>query len=220
MTARAMRTEPDPCAVMDVTARRARRRDSHCVRDLMPASHNGPRNRQVLVAALVALLCGCAAVDSQASHQQADLKATRSLHGRFSCDPSYVSHNFGLQAPANLATTLGGVECDSAIIDSTAQPTLTVSLERYGMTSVPRVLDVSDGLGITAAGQFSLSKQADCGIDLSSLGRDCDKTSIVLFINTEGDLVAIQTGGVTAGYSLLPTHWYGTRMAIFPRIRP
>jgi hypothetical protein len=186
----------------------------------MQAPLKVPRNRQVLLAALSTLLSGCVAVDSKASHQEVDLKETRSLHGRFSCNPSYVSHNLGLQVPANLAMILGGVECDSAIIDSAAAPTLTVSLERYGMTSVPRVLDANEGLGITAAGQFNLSKPADCGSGVASLGRDCDKTSIDLFINTEGDLVAIQSGGVGGMYSLLPKDWYGTRMAIFPRIRP
>jgi hypothetical protein len=162
------------------------------------------------------LLGACAVVDSKAYRPQIDPTASKVLHGRFSCTPSYVSHAVGFDGPPSLAAIIGGVECDTVLLEAADGPAWTVSLERYGITSVPRRIDAGQGLALNDAGPFSLPTRSNCGSGAS----ECRDARVLVFVDTEGDLVTVQDRGGGGVLTLLPEGLVGRRFAIFPRIRP
>jgi len=163
--------------------------------------------------AIVVMLCGCATLKSSEPQPQMDELRTHDLHGRFSCTPSYVSHAIGYHGPPGLASILGGTECDSATLDYTAGPALTVSLERHGLWSIPRLFDAKAGLA-ESGGKYSLPTTPDCR---DGLPLECGDTRVILFISTEGDLVTTQVRGDEGVLARVPERLIGRMMAIFPR---
>ena len=176
-----------------------------------------PLQRLASMLSLMSMLGACGVVDSRSYHPQIDPTATRLLHGRFSCTASYVSHALGFDGPPSVAEILGGVECDTAIIDAAEGSSWLVSLERYGIVSVPRRIDAAQGLRFTEGGPYSLPVRNNCGSGSSS---GCHDAHSLVFVDTEGDLVTVQERGDDGFLTVLPEGLVGRRFAIFPRIRP
>jgi hypothetical protein len=91
-----------------------------------------------------------------------------------------------------------------------------VSLERYGVSSVPRLIDAHQGLALTESGQFTLPAMTNCG---GGFGSECRDARIRVFVDSHGDLVAMNDRGDAGVLTLLPEGLVGRMIAIFPRIR-
>jgi hypothetical protein len=71
-------------------------------------------------------------------------------------------------------------------------------------------------LKINDEGKIELFTDSDCG-GRDSPGFGCMSETVTLFINPEGDLVTVQSGGGAGVLGILPFGVYGKLVAIFPR---
>ena len=188
----------------------------------MPLTSNGVVSTAALTVAWTLGLAfsiaitGCVAVDSRASHEPIDVVATRALHGQFNCYPYYRSHSIGFVGPPNIPSILGGYQCGTVTLDVDPGHSLKVSYQGSDATSASRIFTAASGLSMTKEGQYMLSRNTECG---GGMAVGCSKQTFLLWLNPEGDLVCVQTGGGGGLFLVVPVGVYGKMMAIFSRIR-
>ena len=172
------------------------------------------------IAATCLFLVGCVGIDSRAEQEPVDKEATRNITGRFLNFCGYCSEMpFGSGAPsfAGLVGVPGAYSANSFSVSFTETGALTFEFEVGGRTVGGRTFQPQDGLHFNEEGKIELLHCRGCEIaDIPAMG--CGSQTVTVFLNPDGDLVAVETGGGAGLLIVVPFAAYGTTMSIFPRV--
>lgn len=164
------------------------------------------------------LVAGCVSVDSRAFREVVAREVTAAVNTEFSNWASYRSKGEFL-ASDTLSGALGmHVEGANTVHVSRPTPeTLTFRFSKDGTDErAVRTYRLNEGLAITREGKFELTSKTACG------GRDspvigCGSRTVTLFVNTEGDLVAVESGGGGGVIGVVPFAMYTKLVAVYSR---
>ena len=190
----------------------------------MQPFHSAPYNTLGLMKATSLLvLCGlfaagCVSVDSRAFKEVVAKEATAAVNAEFSNWASYRSKGEFL-ASDTLSGALGvHVEGANSVHVSRPTPeTLALRFSKDGTDErAARTYRLNEGLSITQEGKFELTSKVACG------GRDspligCGSKTVTLFVNSEGDLVAVESGGGGGVIGVIPFAMYAKLVAVYSR---
>jgi len=168
---------------------------------------------------LLCVLGGCVFIDSRSWKEIIDQNATVSLSGRFSNLASYRSTGI-FPEKNNLAELLGLPDRTSKLVDASFSKDTGLTLSFSNFT---KIYGFAEGLTITNEGRIQLPASSGCEGDNYSIG--CHRKNVIIFVNTQGDLVTIQSG-IGGGFAIIlipipiPIGFYFKNIAIFPRLNP
>jgi hypothetical protein len=166
-------------------------------------------------------LCGCVAIDSRASQEPLDKNATQNISGHFQNYSSYHSEKMGFVGSAKFSDLLEIYgeqnKADSFVITYSENEGLTVQFKEDGRNIFTKKLSPADGLKLNSEGKFEFHTPGGCSGDESGLF-GCSSKTVTLFLNPDGDLVTVDSGGGAGMLGILPIGIYGKLVAIFPRM--
>lgn len=159
---------------------------------------------------------GCISVDSRVWDESVDREATAALSGKFSNRASYRSTGEFI-AVDNLAELLNGpARGVDAVFASLEKGELTLTFLTADKSAGARVYRPQDGLLIDSEGRIQLPTKSSSAVGGGVIGYQ--SKAVTLFINKQGDLVTIQSGGGGGTIGLIiPIGIYAKHLAIFPR---
>ncbi len=172
------------------------------------------------IALLVALpLTGCVSIDSRAIREEADREATKSLRAAFLNRADYRSKG-ELVAHETLAEALGLPARSAAwvyvwrISDSEVLVRFVTGSEVVHERRYRAGVDLSVG----SDQRLELSKPTVCG-GRDSPGFGCGGGSVSLFVNRNGELAAVESGGGAGVIGIFPIAIYAKHLATFTRVQ-
>lgn len=166
---------------------------------------------------LVIVLTGCVSVDSRVWNETVDPEATATISTKFSNHATYRSTGEFL-AVDNLAELLKipATDADSVFVSLQKDGTLTLTFFKGETVSASKTYSTREGMSIDSEGRIKLPK------DSAFVGGDgaigYQSKTVTLFINKQGDLATIQSGGGAGTVAIVvPIGIYARHLAIFPR---
>lgn len=161
------------------------------------------------------LLSACVCVDKRGDEETIDRAATANFSATFANQANYKSNADG-PVIDNLANLLfiPASQSASAQLSFNSSTGLTID---FVDAQQSRTIALGDDLKINKDGMIELSADNNCTADKGVLG--CESKQIVLFINTEGELVTIHTDTVGGLFLVMPYAHYKKNVAIFPPIK-
>jgi len=174
--------------------------------------------RLITIGAIAVVLASCVSIDSRVSSEPIDKSATRSISGEFSNHASYRSTGEFL-ARDNLADLLNVPARNADLV--------RIALDSSGTLNMTWFVGAEEKASRSYSRELGLVFEADGSIELPSKGAfvsgegaaGYQSLSVRLFINVNGDLATIQTGGGGGLFGPIPIGIYAKHLAIFPRKR-
>jgi hypothetical protein len=170
--------------------------------------------------ALTAGLAGCVAVDGRSWKEPVAKSGAAGMSGRFAVRAAYISERMGMQALNRLDRVLQrrpAEGADVAVLSFRENEGLSVRFERGGVHYHTVDYRFDAGLKITDDGKLELPGSAGCG-GQDTPGVGCASSTITLFRNPSGDLVAVQSTGAAGILGIFPIGVYGRMVSIFPEV--
>lgn len=169
--------------------------------------------------ALSLVISACVSIDSRISREPIDMVATAHLSGSFLNTASYRSTGEFL-AVNNLAELLNIPATQAEYVRITGDPSESVTLSwlSEGKELASREYSKEFGLMVARDGLIDLPSKGNWSSGGGAVGYE--RRSVRLFINANGDLAAVQSGGGGGFFGPFPIGIYAQHLAIFPRSRP
>jgi len=164
-------------------------------------------------------LTGCIAVDSRARDESISIEATANLSGRFYNFASYRSERAGFMAVYKLSDFLQiypGHGAHSVDVGFKNSELTFQFVDDFGKPLNSKTYRVGDGLGFTTDGKIELLTTSGCG-GRDTPGFGCGSITKILFVNSQGQLVAVQSGGGAGLLGIFPFGVYAELISIFDR---
>jgi len=167
-------------------------------------------------ALLATFVAGCVSIDSRIDAQSIDREATAIIAAQFSNRASYWSYDKNIVIKNSLAQLLN--------IWAPGADTVFVSLRQGDLTfnflndekSIASKTFTKQALSVASDGSIELSPERAFGGDAGVIGYQT--SSMRLFVNGEGNLVVIHSGGGAGTLAIVvPIGGYAKHMAVFPR---
>jgi hypothetical protein len=168
-----------------------------------------------------ALFAGCVSVDPRAFREAVSKEATATVNAEFSNWASYRSKG-EFQASDTLSGALGlYLEGANTVHVSRPTPdTLALRFSKDGREErASTTYRLKEGLAITQDGKFELTSKMACG-DRDSPIIGCGSKTVTLFVNAEGDLVAVESGAGGGVIGVIPFAMYAKLVAVYSRRKP
>lgn len=175
-----------------------------------------------VTAILTLTLCmgGCVAIDSRAWKEPVAKGASQSISGLFRNSAAYSSEKMGFAGASHFSELIGFNSTpppDTFRLSYSQIDGLTVQFETGGAKTVDKIFRPADGLNFDADGKIVLFSKNDCGVGRDLPGLGCMSKTVTLFLNPEGDLVTVQSGGGVGIVVVVPISIYAKLVAIFPK---
>jgi hypothetical protein len=172
---------------------------------------------------LTIALAGCVVIDGRSWRESTSKEGPAGLSGRFTTKAAYVSKKGNLTLENNLAALMrvrDAQAADTVTMSFSESQGLTVRFEKNSTEILSKVYRPEDGLRVTEEGRIELLNIDGCDAALvqgiPSAG--CLWTTITLFSNQSGDLIAVESNSSAMVFAILPVGVYIKRMAVFPRV--
>jgi len=165
------------------------------------------------------LWTGCVSIDSRIDNEAVDRVASLHMSGTFSNRSNRRSTDGDVTSLARLLFGIesGGPADAEAVSISLDQDRLSVDFIKQNAKTYSKIYKRQD-LSISEDGKIELPTDRAFGGDAALIGYRT--RTVTLFVNREGDLVAVHSGGGAGTLAIvLPIVVYGKHMAIFPRQR-
>lgn len=170
---------------------------------------------QILFLSIIILIfSGCVSIDSRAWNETADQISTYTISGNFSNQASYKSTG-NFIAVDNLAKLLSMQSEKRSVVNISLDENIGLTF-KFSDCDETKVYKFTDGLVIDSDGEIHLPSNSICGMKDGTLG--CQEKNITLFINKQGNLVTIQSGGGAGLFGPFPIGIYAKHVAIFNRL--
>jgi hypothetical protein len=152
-------------------------------------------------------------------------EATARISDRFSTRALYVSRRMGVAAASNFAELIDlrllddvnkAGRADTVFVSYRESEGLTIRFEANTKELLSKVYRHEEGLRITADGKIELPSSGGCGSG-DGPGLGCLSRTVTLFINSDGDLAAVQSSRGGGLVTIIPFGVYSDLIAIFPR---
>lgn len=169
--------------------------------------------RHIVVYICLLSLTACVSIDSRSWSEIVDSEASKSISGKFKNSAKYISTG-QFVAVGNIAELLGGWSKDS---EYASIKMMADGLVVRFSNSTESIKYKTDKIVIEEDGKIQLPSTGECGVSDGLIG--CDKHKIKLFININGDLVSIQSGGGSGLFGPFPIGVYARQIAIFESVQ-
>lgn len=170
--------------------------------------------------ALLLWVTGCVAVDSRVGKEEVRrVDSVDAFSGVYKNKPIYVSERAGFVGVPDFATVVGAhyTKADSFRIRGLKAEGLSVELILDGNIVQEKTLLFDEGLALTGEGILKLPKETAAGShDSPVIGVASRQISV--FLNSDDNLVAVNSGGGAGFIGIFPMALYGKLMSIFPRM--
>lgn len=170
---------------------------------------------------LLLSLSGCVAIDSRAEKEPVDKEASQNISGKFQNSASYRSETMGFVGAASFTDLLDiylEQKADSFLLSFTKTDGLTVEFNADEKKIYEKTFGPMDGFKFNANGKIELKSTGGCG-GHDSPGFGCMSKTVTLFLNPDGDLVTVQSGGGAGVLGILPFGVYGKLVAVYSRLK-
>lgn len=164
------------------------------------------------------VLGGCVSVSPQALREKPRADSLRAIVGTFENSASYHS-TAGLVATDTLSFELGMPLVRASTVKVTRPTGSQLKLEFKAGQSTEAEKTYVDGAGMTIGpqGTFEISVPVGCG-GHDSPGFGCGNKTVTLFLNSTGDLAAVESGSAAGVLGIFPFAMYSKQLAIFARL--
>ena len=177
--------------------------------------------RTIVMCWLAMWLMGCVAIDSRAWKEPIAMDAPQSITGRYSNKANYKSSKMGFTGSSHFSHLTGyhnNSLPDSFLLRVTDSNEITVEYFLESLKLGQQTFNNDRGLTIHRNYSIDLFSYSTCGGGGESLQLGCMSKTVKLFVNPEGNLVTVQSGGGAGLVTILPFAIYGKLVAIYPRI--
>ena len=159
------------------------------------------------------------AVDSRVDKEEVKLvDSVDAFCGVYRNKPICLSERAGFVGVSDFATVVGAhyAKADPFRIRGLKAKGLTVELMRDGNIIYEKALLSNGGLVLTGEAILRLPKGTESGPHDSPVIGVASR-QLTIFLNSDGNLVAVNSGGGAGLVGILPLALYGKLMSIFPR---
>jgi hypothetical protein len=166
---------------------------------------------------LLIVLAGCVSVDSRVWDESVDREATVTVSTKFSNHASYRSTGEFL-AIDNLAELLNvpALDAETVLVSLQKEGGLTLTFFKGATATASKTYRTQDGLSVASDGKIELPKNSSFVGGGGAIGYQ--SKTVTLFVNKQGDLVTIQSGGGAGTVGIIiPIGIYAKHLAIFPQ---
>lgn len=169
--------------------------------------------------AIATAISGCVSIAPHALSEKPRADSASTIAGYYANTAEYRSRGEFVASPTlSGALGLSLVKANTVIVTRPTGSQLRLEFMDGASTAAVRTYVAGAGLVIGGDGSFQLSVPQGCG-GHDSPGFGCGTKAVTLFVNTAGDLAAIESGGGAGLLGIFPFAVYSKQLAFFPRIR-
>lgn len=175
--------------------------------------------RAATVVSALIFLSACVSIDSRTWKEKPATDSASAIVGTFSNAAHFRSSGLELAASETLADAFGFQIAGMATV-KVSRPTVSeLELDFRkpdGPAFVARYVEGKD-FTLTPDGRFVIPLRGGCGAR-DNPGFGCGSKTVTLFINTEGDLAALESGGGAGLLGVIPLVVYARHLVLFRRL--
>jgi hypothetical protein len=172
----------------------------------------------IIVASLA--LSACVSIDRRAYKQvpaasdPGDLKAAFSNRATYRGRGEFVGHET-LADALQFRPWNGARDADTVYVWRKSHELLLVRFVKGGAVVDERQYKLGEGFNVNDKGEIEIVMPTECGGGDGSLGPGCSWGTVTLFVNTDGMLAAIQSGGGAGVILVVPIGGYAKLLSLF-----